>query len=100
MFGGRSDDGTIFNDLWRFRHDYTTGSSSVEGSWTQLAPPTAPPGRFSLVYGHYSSGSKDYIVIATGEAADKKILRDVWRYSVTDNEWEELADSGEVPRAR
>lgn len=85
IFGGRGQNGKYLNDLWQY--DPTTDSwnamSPFPGKARVNATMTAYQG--ALYVGLGFSGEKVYV--------DSCYLRDLWRYTPSDNTWTKLSDS-------
>jgi galactose oxidase-like protein len=88
LFGGR-DGTTVFDDTWAFR--------VTDDSWTQLAPATAPPGRF----GHEAVWVDGVgLVVFAGQADPQTFFNDLWAYDPVADAWAQLAATGASPVAR
>jgi hypothetical protein len=88
LFGGR-DGETVFSDTWAYRLE--------DDTWTQLAPPTAPPARF----GHEAAWVDGVgLVVFAGQADPQTFFNDLWAYDPGADAWTQLPATGAVPVAR
>ena len=88
LFGGR-DGATVFGDTWAYRLE--------DDTWTQLAPPAAPPSRF----GHEAAWVDGVgLVVFAGQADPQTFFNDLWAYDPEAGAWTQLPSSGAVPVPR
>jgi hypothetical protein len=88
LFGGR-DGETVFGDTWAYRLE--------DDTWTQLAPPMAPPARF----GHEAAWVDGVgLVVFAGQADPQTFFNDLWAYDPGADAWTQLPATGAVPVAR
>ena len=88
LFGGR-DGATVFGDTWAYR--------LADDTWTQLAPPAAPPARF----GHEAAWVDGVgVVVFAGQADPQTFFNDLWAYDPEAGAWTQLPASGAAPVAR
>ena len=87
LFGGR-DGATVFDDTWAFdlRND----------TWTQLAPSTAPPGRF----GHEAVWVDEIGLVLFAGQAGPSFFNDLWAYDPSADAWTQLPAEGALPTPR
>ncbi len=84
MFGGRSDEGDVFDELWEFGFDGETG---FDPEWNEVPfIDPWPAGR----WGHVSWVSDRYLYIAGGRGADSQFIPDAWRFDTVARTWQEI----------
>ena len=86
-YGGRPDFGLEFSDTWLFDRDTAT--------WTDLAPPTNPGPRsaFALAF-----DGDDAVALVGGNTNSMDLTDETWIYSITNNEWTQVAAAGAGPQ--
>jgi len=85
LFGGNAGP-TIFNETWEY--DFNTDT------WTQLSPPTSPPG---ICAAAMVCDSKRDRMILFGGSSVSGILNDTWAYDLNTNTWSNLNPSNPPP---
>eukprot|EP00388_Colpodella_angusta_P022575 GDKJ01057731.1.p1 GENE.GDKJ01057731.1~~GDKJ01057731.1.p1 ORF type:complete len:866 (+),score=286.93 GDKJ01057731.1:196-2598(+) len=94
VFGGEFYDGsnaTVLNETYRWNVE--------KNEWRKIESSVCPKPRCS----HQAVAYKDYIYIFGGEFATASQFyhfKDVWRFDIRTNRWEELKTTGVLPSAR
>jgi hypothetical protein len=87
LFGGR-DGETVHGDLWAY--------DLASDAWTELAPPSGPPGRF----GHEAAWVEGIGLVVFAGQAGSTFFNDLWAYDPAAGSWSQLPSEGDPPLAR
>ena len=99
LYGGLDSVWNSLNDLWKYNistNEWTWVWGSVNnnvapnfGVKGMVSPTNDPGGRFS--YTKYNDGAGNFYFLGNGISYPNSLLNDVWKYSLTNNDWTWMA---------
>lgn len=86
IFGGRDDQGKVYNDLWML-------VMLPSAQWERIDVSPSPPGRFGAVYFH----AQNHAACIYGGKSETDILSDGWCFDIFARRWNQLTFTGTIP---